>query len=637
MVAATSVFVSSLVALSILAAIVLDVFFAEPGRSLFRLTFRLRRLCNWLPMGLVYSAFYTARYNMAAANVPSVQQQSGSGIPTALALSLGFWSYAVTAPWTGLLADSWGGRYALLFATWGAALCNVGAAAASTLSPSTLRAVLVVTFYAANIVFQGAGTSAIVKVNARWYSPQERGTFSGVFNVLVTSGYYTALGAGSWVANRFGIVGLFLLPGLMLVVGGLLIATWVTNVPEEKWGASDTIAGICSSGQAEKQAMLERGNAGYGTDNKDTTEHTASSSINEEEDAKGSSRNKSRTAAARLAGDVVFLCYCAAVFFLCWVRDGLLSWLFAFLESRRGTDLSVDAAVLVGGGIAFGGFLGGVACGMASDTLFGGSRSKPILVFSCGQLFALAVLWFHGGSGSDIRDAFNLFLTCFFVCGSYTLLNYTIPSDLDPDVIGLAVGFLTTSGYMASGLAGIAMERLIAWGGFGAWMSSMAVATVLAAGAIVLGGACSAHRHESDLENELQSLRSMQNVDCRKIGQEALVLERDKAACARRRYLTTTPILSSMDADISLSMVWSTLAEEDRTILVLWPEVDSKFLLETGRVDDPDSYFYKHKRSNLMEGIDDKFLHGAGRVDDPDSYFYKHKRIFRPLNKESPI
>ena len=94
----------------------------------------------------------------------------------------------------------------------------------------------------------------------------------------------------------------------------------------------------------------------------------------------------------------------------------------------------------------------------------------------------------------------SLFLTCFFVCGNYSLLNYSIPSDLDPEVIGTAVGLLTMTGYIASGLGGFTMHLLIEWGGFGTWIVSMVISSGLAACTIIVGGIITASRHQKELE-----------------------------------------------------------------------------------------------------------------------------------------
>jgi OPA family glycerol-3-phosphate transporter-like MFS transporter len=384
MISITSI-VTFLVGFNVIAAISWDAFFVEPGRTLFPLDFRLRRIENWLPMGIVYCGFYTARYNMAAANVPSLIEESrmvDSSIP--LALSLGFWSYAVTAPWTGMYADRVGGRQAMLLATFGSTLCNLVAAALAWIPSWTgaTRTVLILFFYTINVVFQGFGTSAVVKINAMWYNAKERGSFSGVFNVLVTSGYFTSLSTGSWVAKRFGFPALFLLPSVLLTTGGVFILTWVQNRPETTWAGMSGFKSLPKSKlDDETDPLVEMKGEGarsydsinHGNDRDDDTKHCNDSA----NDDKLSSFQK-------LSSDAVFLCYCGAVFFLSFVRDGLLSWIFSFLEYRRKEELSIDLTSMLGAGITIGGFLGGVTCGVMSDLIFKGSRIQPILVFTTG-------------------------------------------------------------------------------------------------------------------------------------------------------------------------------------------------------------------------------------------------------------
>ena len=375
--------VTLLVGFNVLAAIAWDAFFVEPGRTLFPLHFRLRRIRNWLPMGIVYCGFYTARYNMAAANVPSVSEGSrmvGGSIP--LALSLGFWTYAITAPWTGIYADRVGGRRAMILATFAALTCNLIAAALAWMpaSAGVTRTSLILFFYTINVVFQGFGTSSVVKINAMWYGSKERGSFSGVFNVLVTSGYFTSLSAGSWVARTFGFPALFILPSVLLATGGFFTLMWVQNAPESIWAGMAEFDSLPKSKLDEMNPLLETEDTG-----------ASYSSVNHDKDRNcemanrtGSANKDMQSSFHKISSDTVFLCYCAAVFFLSFVRDGLLSWIFSFLESRRMEELSIDLTSMLGAGITIGGFLGGISCGVMSDLLFKGSRIQPILVFTTG-------------------------------------------------------------------------------------------------------------------------------------------------------------------------------------------------------------------------------------------------------------
>jgi OPA family glycerol-3-phosphate transporter-like MFS transporter len=42
--------------------------------------------------------------------------------------------------------------------------------------------------YAANMYFQSFGAVSIVKVNASWFHLRERGTFGGIFGILISLG-----------------------------------------------------------------------------------------------------------------------------------------------------------------------------------------------------------------------------------------------------------------------------------------------------------------------------------------------------------------------------------------------------------------------------------------------------------------
>ena len=566
--AATVGLVSLAILLCVLLSVVFDVYLAEPGRSLYTTRFRLRRLRNWLPMGLAYCAFYCARYNIAAANTPTIESEADfPASAVAGALSLAFWAYAATSPFSGAFADRRGGRGALLLACTGSAAANVLAAAASRLLAfdNDLRVPVVVGLFAVNVVAQGFGTSAVVRVNAGWYGPRERGVFGGIFSVMVTSGYYAALGGGTWVATHMGLEGLFLLPAAMLAVAAVLIAVWSADEPEPEWNVAAATAGRGVPAEGERSALLgaEAGNGGtYGV---------AGAPLATPPPREAAS---SALPGRQLASDGVFLCYCVAIFFLCWVRDGLISWLFGFLEARRGEPLDPASSALVGGGVAIGGFVGGVIAGGASDYCFRGSRSRPILGLFIGQLAAIGALYQFGGVGSAAGDALNLFVTSFFVCGNYALLSYTVPSDLEGEVVATAAGIMTAAGYVASGLAGVAMEGLIAVGGFGAWALSLAAATCLAALAIAAGAAIAARRREleDELEDEQWVMRRLQSMQDH--GFAAAALDDDGGASAaahgggagrggvafalraRRRMLSTAALVGRLDGDVVSSGLW---------------------------------------------------------------------------------
>ena len=153
----------------------------------------------------------------------------------------------------------------------------------------------------------------------------------------------------------------------------------------------------------------------------------------------------------KLIKNKTFLCYVAAIMCFCLVRDGILTWIQQLVIERRGvTELSHDTSSVIGVRITFGGFFGGVFCGIVSDYIFKSSRQKPILLFSGFQTISLFALYYYADA-SDAVVGGLVFITSTFVLGNYTLFSYTIPSDLPTEIVALGFGILTMSGYLARG------------------------------------------------------------------------------------------------------------------------------------------------------------------------------------------
>src|SRR5207245_10878553 len=71
------------------------------------------------------------------------------------------------------------------------------------LSPDAALALLA-TIWGINGYFQSFGALSIVKVNAQWFHVRERGSFAGVFGVLIRLGLILAFsGCRSWSARRW--------------------------------------------------------------------------------------------------------------------------------------------------------------------------------------------------------------------------------------------------------------------------------------------------------------------------------------------------------------------------------------------------------------------------------------------------
>lgn len=122
-------------------------------------------------------------------NVPMVRGLLGvSELQLGVVIAAGMWSYAVTAPVTGGLVSSLGGWKAFQLGAAGAGMANLCVLLVQAASPASGGWPLTIGLavcYGVNLAFQGFGTTSALALISTWYSPSERGLFSGIFNVWI--------------------------------------------------------------------------------------------------------------------------------------------------------------------------------------------------------------------------------------------------------------------------------------------------------------------------------------------------------------------------------------------------------------------------------------------------------------------
>ncbi|KAG6614241.1 Major Facilitator Superfamily (MFS) [Phytophthora cinnamomi] len=482
--------VTSLLILAFVACGVLyDALLSPQGRLLHSQAFRWRRLQNWFPMGVAYAAFYMARYNVAAGNVSAVREKLGfTSAYMGWVLSAGSWAYAISGPFTGQITDRIGGKRGMLIACLGAAVCNLLLGVLFLCNtPGVIQQIFFIVLYAANVLVQGFGTSAVVKINAAWYAPSERGLFAGVFNIMLTSGYFLALGTGSSIIGSLGWPYVFVIPGAVLFEMALVISRYVKNSPSDTHNFTNKQLVLISPPQQPADAL--KGSSKDGSKDK-----ASSSADNQTEDEGEKIRLTPKQQMKELMRNYTFLGYLVAVFFLCWARDGFLNWFLSFFDAVRESPLTASDTAIIGGAWTVGGFVGGILCGWLSDVIFHSDRVMPIFIFSLLQAFMLGLIYFVSATCSVAMLGGLIFLSSVFLLGNYTLLSYTVPSDLPRDIAAGASGIMTAVGYFSTGLSGAIMGGIIDGAGYSVWALSLMAASVLAGVFTKLGSYFSAKR-----------------------------------------------------------------------------------------------------------------------------------------------
>ncbi|MCC7382734.1 MAG: MFS transporter [Deltaproteobacteria bacterium] len=223
--------------------------------------FRVRRVLNWLPLGLAYAFLYMGRYNLTVAKnaLGDLMTKAEFGEIFGLGAIVYGCAFVVNGP----LTDRIGGRRTMLIGVLGSIVMNLLMGlvllGAHTGAVTTRVAPIFMFLYAVNMYFQSFGAVAIVTVKAPWFHIRERGTFSTIFGVMISMGVYFAfdwgqaivdatrgatgaeLGALATGLRALGLGGagvdqnwwLFFIPSLILGVLWLTLLAFLRNTPSD--------------------------------------------------------------------------------------------------------------------------------------------------------------------------------------------------------------------------------------------------------------------------------------------------------------------------------------------------------------------------------------------------------------------
>jgi OPA family glycerol-3-phosphate transporter-like MFS transporter len=178
--------------------------------------FITRRTWNWLPLGMTYAFLYMGRYNLTVSKNALGDLMTNTDFGTIFfwgTLTYGF-SFIINGP----LTDKLGGRKTIMISAIGSSLANL---AMGYIVMSGMTSNLVIVFsilYSINMYFQSFGAVSIVKVNAAWFHVRERGTFGGIFGILISLGVYFAYDWGNLIVKNAPTYMVFMVPAAILIL-----------------------------------------------------------------------------------------------------------------------------------------------------------------------------------------------------------------------------------------------------------------------------------------------------------------------------------------------------------------------------------------------------------------------------------
>ena len=425
--------------------------------------FRRQRVINWMSLGVLYAFFYMTRYNYTAVAPVLADLLGWKNTELGVFETMMPLVYGLSVVLNGPFADRIGGRRAFLFGAVGVALMNLlfGLASLSLAAPAiwegsgiarhvvvpaTLKfgmsggmlLTLMAIVWGINGYFQSFGALSIVKVNAQWFHVRERGTFSGIFGVLIRMGLLLAFQGVPLILLVLPWQYAFWIPGACVAVLFVVNYFFMYNSPKEA-GLGDFDTGDEVEDDESKPASL-------------------------------------RFVLGKVFASRVTWMIAVGSMMIGFVRRSVVdAWWPKYFVDFHGADAGAFATFLpymiATWGIALAGIAGGFAFGITSDRTFGGRRA-PVITF--GFIGMAAILALFGVS--DLLDlgpvvaACCLVLLSFCVNGAHGMIGGAASMDFGGKrAAATAAGLFDGMQYLAGAFVGIGVGYITTNWGWEAW------------------------------------------------------------------------------------------------------------------------------------------------------------------------
>jgi MFS transporter, OPA family, glycerol-3-phosphate transporter len=400
----------------------------QPSRPHHPPGFRARRGLNWSFIGLLYTTFYMCRYNLSLANKSISQEFGFSRAQMGYIITTALFAYACGQIINGLLTDHLGGKRALLIGACGTILMNILFGAASFAGLLWLF----VTIRGIDGYLQAFGAPGMIKINAAWFAPRERGRFSGIFGFMINLGRVGIFNLGPALLAGFTLLGMITVPPLHW--------RWLFWAP-------CILCALLAFGmtRAVKETPEEAGFPGVVPDGSMPAGRDARSQVGQ-------------VIRAITSNPVVWITACA---YACTgaVRQAVDQWFPRYMEDLYQVDLNSVRFKFLAFLIPVVASAGSLASGYISDTLFNGRRAPvaAILYFLETAIILLAAQ-FHTSNAAIIF----LVLISFTANSTHSILGSAAPMDIGGRrMAGFALGLIDSFQYFGGSLAGYFLGKLL--------------------------------------------------------------------------------------------------------------------------------------------------------------------------------
>lgn len=371
-----------------------------------------------------YLFYYTGRQTFGFA-IPGIQAEFGVSKATLGWVSAAMlWCYAVGQAFNGNLGDKFGGRRIM------SAGAGLSCAANWAVSFAT-NVVNLGLLWGLNGLFQAMGWAPGSRLLSNWFGKHNRGRAFGFYVFAAGMASVLSYVTSILVVHSFALDWrwIFRLPVLLMLVGGIVFYLVVREHPED--------LGLRSP---------HDGDAG------------------QEDPAVAPDEETSLQRYRAVLGNWRLLLGGIAIGFQNMARYGLLIWVPVHFLGGNGTETAPPAAIIdpqwISLALPIGMAIGAVTNGWVSDTLFGGRRYIPIVLYMA--LAALTSLAMYMIPASAVLPGLcMLFLCGFFVYGPQSSFWALCPDLAGPKRAGTAIGIMNFFAYLFAGLGEPLIGRIL--------------------------------------------------------------------------------------------------------------------------------------------------------------------------------
>lgn len=376
----------------------------------------------------MYTSFYMCRYNISIANKAISDEFGLSKENMGDVLAAFFYAYAFGQVLNGLFTDRLGGKKAMLIGAAGTIVANIAFGAASFMGMLWLFTLL----WGINGYSQAFGAPGFIKLNASWFSQNERGTFAGVFGFMIN--------LGRVAINQLG-------PALL--AGFVFLGMW--QIPPQHWRMLFYVPAGIAAAVAVLLAIFAKDTpeeAGFHNIYKGEADH-------DDRDVRG---NMKEVFLQIVTNKYVWI---MAAAYSCTgaVRQTVDQWFPRYMQDVHEIDLNSPLFLVVGFLIPFVASAGSFISGVVSDKLFNGRRAPVAAGIYCLEVIViLAASQLHGATAIAIA-----FVTVAFTVNStHSLLGPAAAMDIGGrKAAAFASGCINSFQYIGAGIAMQMLGRLL--------------------------------------------------------------------------------------------------------------------------------------------------------------------------------